>query len=58
MGSELAVLDPAEFAGAGVEQPEFAVVPAGRMGHGQTSGRQLTRWNVNHHSASIALVAP
>ena len=54
----MAVLDPAEFASAGVEQPEFAIAPAGRMGHGQTGGRQLTRWNVNHHSAFTALVAP
>ena len=57
-GAEGSILDPAQFAAAGIEQPQAPVVPSGRMGHRQPRGRQLTGGDVNQHTAVCAVMPP
>ena len=52
------MIDPAQLAGAGMEQPEFSLMPAGRVGHRQAGGGDAAGGDVQHHPGADAVVPP
>ena len=55
---EALLLDPPQLAGAGIEQPELALVPTRRVGHGEPRCGDGSCGDVHHHTTFMALIAP